>query len=291
MTRVLITGANSYIGTNVRRYSQYPGIEEVSLLSTKPEDIDFGKYDTVLHLAAIVHQSKRIADYEYFKVNRDLCLKVAEYAEKAGIKQFLFLSTSKVYGKFLPGSDPWNEISDCNPEDAYGRSKYEAEVGLKNLENSHFIVSIIRTPLVYGPGSKANMLRLVKLIEKYPLLPLGKVDNNRNYTYVENLVGFIDRIIEVRASGTFIAMDDHPLSTTDLVLHLSKFLNKKIVMFSIPEFLIKTGVSLFPGLFDRLFRSLLLENTKTKEILKFKPAFTSEDGLRKMISFYLENRD
>lgn len=90
MTKVLITGANSFVGTNFQFFSKYKDVEEISLFENKPEDINFGKYDVVLHLAAIVHQSKKIPESEYFNVNRDLCLRVAKNAKKAGIKQFVF---------------------------------------------------------------------------------------------------------------------------------------------------------------------------------------------------------
>ena len=138
MTKVLITGANSFVGTNFRKFSQYTDIEEISLFDTRPEDIEFSKYDVVLHLAAIVHQSKKIAEAEYFRVNRDLCLRVAEQAKKRGIRQFVFLSTLKVYGEFVNGSELRNEDSECFPDDAYGKSKYSAEIGLKKLEDETF---------------------------------------------------------------------------------------------------------------------------------------------------------
>ncbi len=227
MPKILITGANSFIGKNFMRFSKFAEVEEVSLIELNPEDIDFSKYDIILHLAAIVHRSKKNHDAEYFSVNRDLSINVAKQAKAAGVRQFIFLSTMKVYGKFNPGIDLWNEDSPCFPEDSYGLSKYEAELGLKKLEDPNFTVSIIRTPIVYGPGVTANILKLIKLIERFPILPFKKVGNNRHYTYVENLVGFIDRIIEIKASGIFIAMDDEGLSTNDLVILLSTYLHKK----------------------------------------------------------------
>src|SRR5450759_613844 len=168
MAKVLITGANSFVGTNFRKYSRYKDVDEISLHETKPEDINFVEYDVVLHLAAIVHQSKKIPESEYFHVNRDLCLRTAESAKKTGIKQFVFLSTLKVYGDFVQNSELRNENSKCFPDDAYGRSKYEAEIVLKKLEDVDFTISIIRLPVVYGEGVGANMLSIVKLIESFP---------------------------------------------------------------------------------------------------------------------------
>ncbi|TFH38809.1 MAG: NAD-dependent epimerase/dehydratase family protein, partial [ANME-2 cluster archaeon] len=156
--RILITGENSFVGRNFLKYSKFNNVEEISLLKNRPEVIDFGKFDIVIHLAAIVHQSRRISEKEYFLINKDLSLKVAEYAKKANVRQFIFLSTVKVYGKFIPGSEPWSENSLCHPDDSYGKSKFEAEKALRELEDQDFIISVIRSPLVYGEGVKANML-------------------------------------------------------------------------------------------------------------------------------------
>jgi nucleoside-diphosphate-sugar epimerase len=287
MAKVLIIGTSSFIGTNFRKVSKNQIIREVSLKDTQPEEIDFSDVEVVLHLAAIVHQSKKIKNSEYLFVNRDLCTRTAKQAKACGVKQFILLSTVKVYGQYIPGSEPWNEDSACYPEDSYGMSKFEAELALRKLEDSDFIVSTVRTPIVYGPGVTANILKLIKLIEKFPLLPFKQVSNSRYYTNIENLVGFIDRIIEIKASGTFIAMDDMPLSTTLLVRHLSNYMHKKVLLFKLPDLLVKIGITLKPEIFGRLYGSFYLDNTKTKKVLNYKPPFTTEEGLAKMISSYL----
>jgi nucleoside-diphosphate-sugar epimerase len=288
MIKVLIVGANSFIGTSFQELSQFKGSREVSLITYQPEDIDFTDVDVVLHLAAIVHNPKNIADKDYFYVNRDLCVMTAKMAKAAGVNQFIFLSTIRVYGKYLQGYEAWNEDSLCLPEDLYGKSKYEAELSLRKLEDIGFTISIIRTPMVYGKGVAANMLRMIRLIEKFPVLPFRKVNNNRHYTYVENLIGYIDRIIEVKASGTFIVKDDEGISTELLVLYISKFLNRKTSLISLPGFIIKTGIYLIPNIFDRLYNSYYLDNTKTKEILNYTPLFSTEEGLKRMIIQYLQ---
>jgi nucleoside-diphosphate-sugar epimerase len=240
-------------------------------------------------LAAIVHQSTRIPESEYFKVNRDLCIQVAKGAKKGGVKQFIFLSTFKVYGNIIPNSGVFNEVSPCSPTDSYGRSKHEAELALQQMEDSTFTISIIRTPLVYGDGVKANMLNLLKLVDSVPILPFGKVNNNRNYTYIENLVGFIDRIIERKASGVFITMDEKAVSTTELVKYISKYLDRNVYLFKMPVFLIKIGTLLYPNIISRLYGSFEFDNHKTLEILNFKPPFTSEEGIKKTVLAYKEN--
>ena len=290
MSRILITGANSFVGTNYIKSSIHKEISEISLFQNNPEQIDFTGYDVVIHLVAIVHQSRRIKDDKYFKINRDLCLEVAEHARRGGVKQFIFLSTVKVYGEFIPNSGPWNEDSSCLPEDSYGKSKYEAEVALRKMETTNFIVSIIRTPLVYGVGVKANMLSILRLVDKFPILPLAKVNNKRSFTSAENLVAFIDRIIERRASGIFIAMDEKPLSTTDLVYLISRYLNKRVFLFRMPEFIVEAGKSLIPKIFDRLYGSFEMDNSKTLRELDFRAPLSTEEGIENMVIAYMQNK-
>lgn len=289
MRKVLITGTNSFVGGNFIKYSRIGSIDEVSLLDNTPGQINFGKYDVVLHLVAIVHQTKRIPESEYYRVNHNLCIEVAREAKKSGVKQFVFLSTVKVYGKFIHGSSPWNEASECLPDDSYGKSKYEAEKSLRKLEDDNFTVSVIRTPLVYGEGVKANMLSIMKLINNSFILPFRGVNNRRNFTSAENLIGFIDRIIEKKSSGIFIAMDEDAISTSDLVKMISKNMGKKIFLFGIPNLLIKIGLSILPRIFDRLYGSFEMDNSETLTILDFKPPVTINDGIKKMVVAFMKN--
>ena len=291
MAKVLITGADSFVGTNYIKYSQNKEVDEISLIDNQPEEIDFSSYNVVLHLVAIVHQLKTISKEEYFKVNKDLCLRTAEEAKKAGVKQFIFLSTVKVYGEFNPESGPWTESSECYPEDPYGRSKYEAETELRKLEDNDFFVSIIRTPLVYGKDVRANMLSIMKLVDRIRILPFGNVNNKRSFTYTKNLVGFIDRIIEKRASGVFIAMDSKPLSTTELVKLIAKYLDRKIILFNIPVPLINLGKKIIPRIFDRLYGSFEMGNSQTLKQLDFIPQHSNEEGIKEMVTAYLEQKN
>jgi nucleoside-diphosphate-sugar epimerase len=290
MVKVLITGAKSFIGANFRNHSKFKEIDEISLVDSRPEDIDFVKYDVVLHLAAIVHQNKKVDEVEYYSVNRDLCLRLAEESKKAGIKQFVFLSTIKVYGEFVNSSELRNENSECYPEDAYSKSKYEAELGLKALEDANFTVSIIRTPLVYGEGVRANMINLIKLIDSSPILPFGKIENKRNFTFAENLVGFIDQIIEKNASGIFISMDEKALSTTELVNYISKYLGKKIILFKLPQIFFRIARVFIPGILESLYGSSEFENNKTKKVLNYRPHFSTEEGIKRTVIHYLESK-
>lgn len=289
MNRILIIGAGSFIGTNFLKYSVNTNSLEVSLIGINPEEIDFKDVDIVLHLAAIVHQSKKIPENEYFRVNRDLCLSVAGNAKKAGIRQFIFLSTIKVYGK-RDGSVIRNENSPCYPDDPYGRSKYEAEKALMNLADDKFAVSIIRTPLVYGEGVKANMVSLIRLIDRFPILPFYGAVNRRNFTFAGNLVAFIDRIIEKKITGVFIAMDNESLSITELTGFISKNLNKKVILFKFPGFIFRILMTLSPSVFERLFGALEFDNGQTRKILDFNPPYSTDEGIKRTVSHYLKQK-
>jgi len=283
MKRILITGSNSFVGTNFIKNSHCKDVQEVSLFNYAPDKIDFSQFDIIIHLVAIVHQKVSIPEEEYFRVNRDLTLQVATEAKKAGVRQFIFLSTVKVYGAFHSKSAPWNESSPCFPDDAYGKSKYEAEKALRKLQDENFTVSIIRTPLVYGEGVRANMKSIVNLVRKSPFLPFKDIRNKRNFTSAVNLVAFIDRIIELRAAGTFIAMDKDAISTSDLVKMISDTLGKKIYLFRTPGFIIRAGMALIPSFFERLYGSYEMDNSETLKILNFSAPLTTEEGIKRMI--------
>lgn len=290
MPRILITGENSFIGRNFKKYSTYPDVHEVSLLNRKPEDIDFSGFDVVLHLAAIVHQPGKTDSQVYYSVNRDLCLLVAEAAKKAGVKQFVFLSTLKVYGNQSPQGITISELSECKPVDAYGISKYQAEKGLKKLENDQFIVSIIRTPVVYGDGVRANILKIIRLIELFPVLPFKNINNRRIFTYVENLISYIDTIIGLRASGTFLVKDEGSMSTTELITLIAKYLNRRIILVKFPVIILKAVSFFFPSFHERLYGSMNYDNAETIRILKHTPPFSPEKGLKKTIEAYLKSK-
>jgi nucleoside-diphosphate-sugar epimerase len=289
MSKIMITGTNSFVGKSFIRYSKFTEIDEISLFDKKPEEINFNGYDVILHLVAIVHQTVMIPEEEYFKVNHDLCVAVAKQAKKAGVRQFVFLSTVKVYGKFIKGSSYWNEKSPCYPDDSYGKSKYAAELALTELNDKDFTVSILRTPLVYGEGVKANMLSILKLVNRLRFLPFKDVNNRRSFTSTENLVAFIDRIIEKRAPGIFIAMDKDPISTTDLVLMISETLGKKTTLFRLPDFIIKLGIVYLPKFFERLYGSFEMDNNETLRILEFEPPISTREGIQRLTQNFRDN--
>ena len=286
---ILITGTNSFIGKHYKRYSQFTDIEEVDLINTSPNEIDFRSVDIVIHLAGLVHQKKMLPDQEYFKINKDLAIKTAKEAKKAGVKHFIFMSTLSVYGEFPKNVAYLDEFSLCKPINVYGKSKLEAEYGLKKLNDSYFCVSIIRTPIVYGEDVKANMQSLIKLVRKLPILPLGNIHNKRSFTAVENLTRYFDLIIEKRISGIFIASDPKPISTTELLNLISKGLGKKVLLIEVPKLVLKLIYKLKPKLMDRLFGSFVVNNSFTIKQLDYKPKISTQDAVEKMTKSYISN--
>lgn len=288
---ILITGSSGFVGINFIKHSKNFIITEIDLLTQKVNEIEFSGYDSILHLAAIVHQMKDIPDEQYFKINRDLSYEVARKGKSQGVKHFVFMSTAKVYGESITENSSWNENSVCEPGDAYGRSKFEAEKLISSLEDDNFKVAIVRSPLVYGAGVKANMYNLMKLVYNFPLLPFGDINNRRSMVYIGNLVALLQHIINTRASGIFIAGDRVPLSTTELTKLIAKAFKKKLYLLRIPGFILNWARKIKPSIVDRLFGSLELDNSQTNKKLRFEPPYTSEDGIFDMVLWFIQNKN
>ncbi len=286
MISLIITGYNGFVGTNFIRMSNHINISGVNLLNQKVDKINFSNINSVLHLAALVHQMKGAPEDEYFKVNRDLAFEVAKRAKEQGVKQFVLMSTAKVYGESDYKITYYNENSACMPSDPYGKSKYEAEKLISSLEDENFKVAIVRSPLVYGPGVKGNMISLIRLIDKFRILPFNKIDNKRSMVYIGNLVALLNTIIERQASGIFIAGDNAPISTTALVTLIANELEKPYYLFKLPKPFLKVLESIKPELVNRLFGSLVLDSTNTFHTLNFTPPYSTKDGIAEMIKWY-----
>jgi nucleoside-diphosphate-sugar epimerase len=284
--KLLITGSSGFVGTNFIKNASNFNITKIDLLNQKTENIDFSGIDAILHLAALVHQMQGAPEDLYFKTNRDLAYEVAKRAKEQGVKQFVLMSTVKVFGESTTGIPAWNENSKCDPQDAYGKSKWEAEKLIQSLEDDNFKVAVVRSPLVYGAGVKANMLNLIKLVDKFPVLPLGGIKNKRSMVNVGNLIALLQHIITNQVSGIFIAGDRSSLSTTELVVLIRRSLKKPCYLFKIPKFCILIISIIKPKIIDRLFGSLELDNSLTNSKLNFYPPYSSEYGIEEMVQWY-----
>ena len=186
------------------------------------------------------------------------------------------MSTVKVYGEET--DTPYKEESSCFPQDDYGKSKLKAEQELQKLSDSNFTVSIIRTPIVYGAGVKANIKNLINLVNKVPVLPFGDIDNKRSMVYVGNLCHMIDVLIQTTKAGVFLVSDDKSYSTKELIQLISKSLNKKIFLIKVPFFR-KILKKVKPSFHKRLYESLEIDNNKSKHNLKLCNLYSTEEGL------------
>src|SRR3972149_3840531 len=164
MKNILITGSSGFIGSNFIKLNTSLTVREIDLLTTTIETSDFSDIHSILHLSALVHQMKGAPENEYFKTNSDLAFNTAKKAKEEGVSHIIYMSTVKVYGEFTNFGESWNEDTERKPIDPYGKSKLEGEKRIKELEDQNFAVSIIRTPIVYGPGVKANMYNLMALV-------------------------------------------------------------------------------------------------------------------------------
>lgn len=229
MKRVLITGANSYIGTSFENWVKENNrdfiVDTVDMIGEVWKEKDFGGYDAVFHVAGIVHQKKNaVPDETYYKVNCDLVIDVAKKAKDAGVRQFVFLSTMSVYG-ILTGYIDEKTVE--HPTNAYGMSKLKAEKELKQMASEQFLVAIVRPPMIYGKGCKGNFVSLRKLAIKCPIFP--QVDNKRSMLYIENLNLFVGQVIEQEKSGLFLPQDAQWVSTWDMVRLIRKENGKKLL--------------------------------------------------------------
>ena len=281
--RLLLTGATGFIGSSF--YSTYQDKFEIEAFSFQKDLSTFSlnNINTVVHLSALVHQMDGASKEAYHQVNVTKTIALAEKAKEAGVEQFIFMSSVKVYGE--ESDTPYSEMTPCHPKDPYGESKLEAENGLLALQGNTFKISIIRTPVVYGEGVKANILKLIGLTEKYTYLPFGGIENRRSMIYVKNLTHLISELITQKKEGIFIASDDQPISTTTLILSIAKALGKKEVLFS--SYLLKKTLQLLkPAPYQRLYKNLFVDNSYTQTQLHLKNPYSGQEGIENMITWY-----
>jgi UDP-glucose 4-epimerase len=222
--------------------------------------------------------------YQQINVNKTVAL--AKKAKASGVKQFVFMSSIKVYGE--ESAAPYDEESVCHPKDPYGKSKLDAETALLAMADEIFKVAIIRTPVVYGEGVKANILKLIELTDKHKFLPFGGIHNRRSMIYIGNLIHLISEIIRQKETGIFLASDDSPISTSDLIAKIANTLGKRPLLF--PFLPLKIMLKwLKPQIYQRLYGDLYLDDSRSKARLNLKNPFTSDAGIEKMVYWYLES--
>ncbi len=261
MKNILITGANSYIGTSFENYLKNFGdaysVSTIDMIDGSWRAADFSKYDAVFHVAGIAHDTgnKKDADL-YYKVNRDLAIETAEKAKKEGVKQFVFMSSMLVYNGCKDRKITLSTIP-C-VKGCYGDSKLQADLALQTMNSTDFCVSVLRPPMIYGKGCKGNFPRLIGLAKKLPIFP--NVRNERSMLYIDNLCEFLRQIIDRQLGGVLFPQNTDYVCTTDLVRTAMTALGKKQLYTRIFNPLISLAKPLV-GAVNKMFGNLTYDQT------------------------------
>ena len=262
MKKILITGANSYIGMSFEKYikenysTEYI-VDTVDMIDGTWRDKNFSGYDSVFHVAGIAHQKETKENESlYYKVNRDLAIETAQKAKKDGVKQFVLLSSMSVYGL-----DTGIISADTAPapKSNYGKSKLQAESGISELADDAFKVCVLRPPMVYGAGCKGNYQTVVKIVKKFGIFPMIK--NERSMVYIDNLSMFVKLCIDRELRGLYFPQNREYVRTVDMAKSIASKLNKRIYfsrLLGCAVFLIRP----FVGVAKKGFGTLIYKNTE-----------------------------
>lgn len=255
MKRVLITGANSYIGTSFEKYacehySKEFSIDTVDMVDGTWREKDFSSYDIVYHVAGIAHADVGNVTEEvkkkYYAINTDLAIETAKKVKKDGVKQFVFMSSAIIYGDSAPVGKRKRitKKTKPHPSNFYGDSKWRADKGVRKLADENFIVTVLRPPMIYGRGSKGNYPLLSKMAKKLPIFP--DIKNERSMLYIENLCEFLCQIMIRGKGGIFWPQNAEYSKTSDLVRMIAEANNHKILISRVWNIGVKLA-TLIPG--------------------------------------------
>jgi len=235
MKRILITGANSYIGTSFEKYMEDKEGYEIDTLDMRNQNwlnYDFSKYGVVFHVAGIAHADVGKVSEEtkklYYKVNTELTLETAKKAKDEGVTQFIYMSSIIVYGESAPlgKKKVITKETEPNPANFYGDSKLQADIGLMLLNDDAFKVCILRPPMIYGAGSKGNYQMLTKLANKLPVFP--DIKNERSMLYIGNLCFFVRECIEKEKVGIYFPQNEEYVNTSIMMKEIGKIHKRNI---------------------------------------------------------------
>lgn len=268
MKKILITGANSYIGVSFERYmAQWPDkyqVDTIDMIDGTWREKDFSSYDCVYHVAGIAHSDNGKISIEksklYYAVNTDLTVATAQKAKAEGVKQFIFMSSAIVYGESAPigKSKVITRDTKVSPANSYGDSKVRAEKGILPLNDDRFKVVILRPPMIYGAGSKGNYPVLSKMARNLPVFPAIK--NQRSMLYIGNLMEFVRLMIENEEQGIFWPQNAEYSNTTELVKLIAQTHGKNIITIPGLFWLLKL-LSYVNGMVNKAFGSLSYEQS------------------------------
>lgn len=285
MKKVLITGANSYIGTSFENYvmqcHDYQ-IDTVDMIDNTWRDKSFSEYNSVFHVAGIAHSDTgRVSEERkqfYYQINTDLTIETAKKAKADGVGQFIFMSSAIVYGDSAPIGKPKRITRDTPvaPANFYGDSKVQAENGLLKLADESFHVVILRPPMIYGKGSKGNYPQLSKFAQKLPLFPYIK--NERSMLYIGNLTEFVKLMIDNNESGIFYPQNAEYVVTSEMVNAIAQAHDKKIRLVKGTTVPLK-AMSHVTGLVNKAFGNLSYDMSMSEYKENYRK-FSFEESIR-----------
>ena len=285
MKKVLITGANSYIGTSFENYvmqcHDYQ-IDTVDMIDSTWRDKSFSEYNSVFHVAGIAHSDTgRVSEERkqfYYQINTDLTIETAKKAKADGVGQFIFMSSAIVYGDSAPIGKTKRITRDTPvaPANFYGDSKVQAENGLLKLADESFHVVILRPPMIYGKGSKGNYPQLSKFAQKLPIFPYIK--NERSMLYIGNLTEFVKLMIDNNESGIFYPQNAEYVVTSEMVNAIAQAHGKKIRLVKGTTVPLK-AMSHVTGLVNKAFGNLSYDMSMSEYKENYRK-FSFEESIR-----------
>jgi len=318
VSKVLLTGATGFVGkplvtalaaqnvsvTCLVRNDDSPqqrGVNNINvgdLTTARGLEASLTGKDAVIHVAARAHIMNDVVSnplVAFRRVNTHATLKLAHQAAEAGVKRFIFISSVKVNGESTPVNKPFKPDDTFVPIDPYGLSKYEAEQGLLSIaRDTEMEVVIIRPPLIYGPGVRANFAAMLKWAYKGVPLPFGAIHNKRSLVALDNLLSFIILCIDHprAANEVFMISDGEDVSTTELFRKVANAFSKKAVLLPVPVGWMTAAASLLgkKTVAARLFGSLQVDSSKARELLGWSPVTTMNEELKKTAEAYLNEK-
>ena len=306
----MVTGSNGFLGKYLCDYLENKNFRVVrasrNYLDDKKINLDFENkinwsehlvnIRCIIHTAAKVHvlKKRRNLKKQYDKINYEGTISLAEQAALCGVSRFIYISSAKVCGEKTDLDKPINENSNSDITDPYAISKLYTEKKLIQIsKKTKMEIVIIRPPLVYGPGVKANFLSMMKWLNMGIPLPFAEINNLRSLISLENLSDFICLCIDnLNAKNeTFLISDDQDISTSRLLEKIMLNFNKRVNLFSINKniiyfFFLITGKI---NIYERLFNSLHLDVTKAKSLIGWNPKKTLDEGLYETTKYFLRN--
>lgn len=254
MKNILITGANSYVGTSFEKWlSQWPDkyhVDTIDMIDGTWREKSFKGYDAVFHVAGIAHRKETKDNaHLYYEVNRDMAIETAKKAKADGVRQLIFMSSMSVYG-METGVITKNTVP--NPKSHYGKSKLEAEHGITVLEDESFRVVVLRPPMIYGKNCTGNYTRLRAFVLKYKVFP--NITNMRSMIQINNLCAYVQKCIDDNANGLFFPQDPGYICTRDMAVKIGECSGKRITVISLFNIVkLISGVAIVKKVFGDLY--------------------------------------